>query len=86
MYHNENQQINGRVKNLQFVFVTSIKISTLKQFLLIILLYTSVVICALLDRVGWGFGAFQERKFDFSFWSFLLVVKDAFGDLSNTLD
>ena len=52
MYHNENQQINGRVKNLQFVFVTSIKISTLKQFLLIILLYTFVVICALLDRVG----------------------------------
>ena len=86
MYHNENQQINGRVKKLQFVFVTSIKISTLKQFLLIILLYTFVVICALLDRVGWGFGAFQERKFDFSFWSFLLVVKDAFGDLSNTLD
>ena len=52
MYHNENQQINGRVKKLQFVFVTSIKISTLKQFLLIILLYTFVVICELLDRVG----------------------------------
>ena len=40
MYQNENQQIIGiELRIREFFFVTSIKISTLKQLLLIIPLY-----------------------------------------------
>ena len=53
MYHNENQQINGRVKKLRIFFVTSIKISTLKQLLLIysVIYFLSLFVRFLIDLV-----------------------------------